>query len=178
MDTHFPDRASLAAGQRIRTGDLSSAIVAYFDGSQAIVGANSELALEELDAQLPENGFRTVVMTQVTGESEHHVAFRNDGGSRYEVKTAAGNGVARGTIFHVLVTPDLRARFTVNEGQVDVSNLSNTVAVLAGTDDPGDGGSYPGESGFPASAAKGKSARWGQPGLLPGRVSKRITIPS
>ena len=122
----------LAAGQRIRTGDLSSAIVAYFDGSQAIVGANSELALDELDAQLPENGFRTVVMTQVTGESEHHVAFRNDGGSRYEVKTAAGNGVARGTIFHVLVTPDLRARFTVNEGQVDVSNLSNTVAVLAG----------------------------------------------
>ncbi len=122
----------LTAGQRVRTGPLSSAIVAYFDGSQAILGANSELALEELNAQLPENGFRTVVATQITGESEHHVAFRNDGGSRYEVKTAAGNGVARGTVFHVLVTPDLRARFTVNEGRVDVSNLNSTVSVLAG----------------------------------------------
>jgi len=122
----------LTAGQRVRTGDLSSAVVAYFDGSQAILGANSELVLDELNAQLPENGFRTVVMTQVVGESEHHVAFRNDGGSRYELQTPAGNGVARGTIFHVLVTPDLRARFTVNEGQVDVSNLNNTVAVLAG----------------------------------------------
>jgi len=122
----------LSAGQRVRTGDLSSAVVAYFDGSQAILGANSELVLDELNAQLPENGFRTVVMTQVAGESEHHVAFRNDGGSRYELNTPAGNGVARGTIFHVLVTPDLRARFTVNEGRVDVSNLNNTVTVLAG----------------------------------------------
>ena len=122
----------LTAGQRVRTGNFSSATVVYFDGSQATLGANSELLLDELNAQRPEDGFRTVVMTQVAGESEHHVAFRNDGGSRYEVKTAAGNGVARGTIFHVLVTPDLRARFTVNEGRVDVSNLNSTVSVLAG----------------------------------------------
>lgn len=130
--TAILETGQLTAGQRVRTSDLSSAVVAYFDGSQAILGANSELVLDELNAQRPENGFRTVVMTQVAGESEHHVAFRNDGGSRYEVKTSAGNGVARGTIFHVLVTPDLRARFTVNEGKIDVSNLNSTVSVLAG----------------------------------------------
>lgn len=122
----------LTAGQNIRTGPFSSATIAYFDGSQAILGPNSELALVELNAQLPEVGFRTVVMTQIIGESEHHVAFRNDGGSRYEVQTASGNGLARGTIFRVLVTPQLLTRFTVAEGKVDVTSLNQTVSVLPG----------------------------------------------
>ena len=130
--TSITQMGELTIGQHIRTGPFSKAVIAYFDGSQAILGPNSELALVELNAQLPEVGFRTVIMNQVAGESEHHVAFRNDGGSRYEVQTASGYGLARGTIFGVLVTPQLLTRFTVAEGKVDVTHSNQTVSVLPG----------------------------------------------
>jgi hypothetical protein len=60
------------------------------------------------------------------------VQFRNDGGSRYEVNTPAGSGIARGTQFSVSVTPELLAEFAVSEGRVDVTGLNQTVSVVAG----------------------------------------------
>ncbi len=124
--------AAATAGQRIRTGKLSQATLTFYDGSQAHLRANTELSIDELNAQRPADGFRTVVLTQHIGESDHNVEFRNDGGSRYEVKTPAGSGIARGTQFQVTVTPDLLARFAVTEGKVDVTGLSQTVSVVAG----------------------------------------------
>ena len=122
----------LEEGQRVRTGALSSAKIIFFDGSQANIAANAELSIDQLNARQPQQGLRTIVMTQWLGESEHHVAFRNDGGSRYEVNSPNGSGVARGTIFQVLVTADLLTHYTVIEGHVDVTNSNVTVAVLAG----------------------------------------------
>lgn len=124
--------STAAAGQRLRTGSLSQATLTFYDGSQAHLGANTELSINELNAQLLADGFRTVILTQHVGESEHDVEFRNDGGSRYEVNTPAGAGIARGTKFQVLVTPDLLAQFAVTEGKVDVTGLSQTVSVIAG----------------------------------------------
>lgn len=158
----------ISAGQRIRTGDLSQAALTYFDGSQAILGPNSELALDELNAQLPQNGFRTVVMTQLSGTSEHQVAFRNDGGSRYEVKTAAGNGIARGTRFQVAVTPDLRTRFTVSEGRVDVSNLSRTVSVGPGQQTQAMAGRIPDPPAFRISG-EGQVGQMGATWIIAGQ---------
>ena len=126
------DGSTFKAGQRLRTGALSSARLVFYDGSQASIGANAEISLDQLNAQRPADGFRTVVMTQWLGESEHHVAFRNDNGSHYEVKTPNGSGVARGTIFQVLVTADLLAHYTALEGRVDVTNVNVTVIVIAG----------------------------------------------
>ncbi len=120
------------AGQRVRTGDYSGATIQFYDGSQANLGPNTELSLDEVDAQLPEEGFRTVVMTQWLGESEHDVAFRGDSGSRYEVMTPNGSGRARGTSFQVLVTANLLTQVIVTEGRVDVTNLNVTVIVIAG----------------------------------------------
>lgn len=120
------------AGQRVRTGELSQATLTFFDGSQASLGANTEISIDELNALRPDEGFRTVVMTQWVGDSDHSVQFRNDGGSRYEVKTPAGSGIARGTKFHVLVTPDALARYIVSEGKVDVTGQNRTVSVTAG----------------------------------------------
>lgn len=127
-----PRITTLTAGQRIRTGALSQAALTFHDGSQAILRANSELTIEQLNAQRPEDGLRTIVLTQHVGESEHTVQFRNDGGSRYEVNTPAGSGIARGTQFRVLVTPLLLAEFAVSEGKVDVTGLRQTVSVVAG----------------------------------------------
>lgn len=124
--------ATIAVGQRVRTGELSQASITFYDGSQAYLNANTEISIDELNALSPEEGFRTVVMTQWIGNSDHSVQFRNDGGSRYEVKTPDGSGLARGTKFRVLVTPDLLTQYTVTEGKVDVTGLNRTVSVTAG----------------------------------------------
>ncbi|MCL4262923.1 MAG: FecR domain-containing protein [Anaerolineae bacterium] len=124
--------STVTAGQRLRTGSLSQATLTFYDGSQAHLHAHTELSINELNAQRPADGFRTVILTQHVGESDHDVEFRNDGGSRYEVNTPAGSGIARGTKFQVLVTPGLLAQFAVTEGKVDVTGLSQTVSVIAG----------------------------------------------
>ncbi|RMF27982.1 MAG: hypothetical protein D6759_16715 [Chloroflexi bacterium] len=123
---------TVTVGQRVRTGALSRATLLLFDGSQVHLGPETELSIDELDARRPGEGPRTVVLTQWVGESEHRVQPREERGSRYEVKTPAGSGVARGTAFRVLVTPSLLVRFVVIEGKVDVTGLNRTVAVIAG----------------------------------------------
>ena len=122
----------LLAGQRIRTGDLSQASLIFHDGSQAHLRANTEISLDQLNALRPEDGFRTVVMTQWVGDSDHEVDHRGDGGSLYEVKTPEGSGIARGTKFKVIVSPNQLARYIVAEGKVDVSSFNQTVGVTAG----------------------------------------------
>lgn len=124
--------SSVASGSRVRTGALSSASLTFFDGSVAKLGPDSEVSLDNLNALRPEQGFRTVVMTQWQGNSSHDVAFRHDGGSQYEVKSPNGTGIARGTVFEVVVLPDLTSRYTVLEGRVDVTSISVTVSVMAG----------------------------------------------
>lgn len=124
--------SSLTAGTRVRIGALSKASLTFFDGSVAKLGPDSEISIDTLNALPPEQGFRTVVLTQWRGDSTHEVAFRHDGGSRYEVQSPTGTGVARGTVFHVTVLPDLTSRYTVLEGRVDVTSINVTVSVMAG----------------------------------------------
>ncbi len=87
----------IQSGQVVHTGPLSSVSLLFFDGSRADLGPQSEILLETVDALLPGEGFRTVILTQLTGESVHTVQFRNDSGSRYEVRTLTASGIARGT---------------------------------------------------------------------------------
>jgi len=124
--------ALVQAGQSLRTGPLSSASLLFHDGSQAALGPQSEVAIAELNALLPAEGFRTIVLSQRQGVSHHQVAFRGDNGSRYEVQTPTGSGIARGTKFDVSVPTAAPARFTVTEGRVDVSQANRTVSVTAG----------------------------------------------
>jgi hypothetical protein len=123
---------SLNVGDRVQTGPFSGATLTFYDGSQAQIGPDSELSIDQLNALRPEAGNRTVVLTQWRGDSTHEVQFRNDNGSRYEVKSPSGTGIARGTTFKVLVLPDLTSRYTVLKGRVDVISVNVTVSVLAG----------------------------------------------
>lgn len=120
----------LRAGQRVRTGALSSVSLAFYDGSQARLGAASEVSLEALEARA--TGARVVELTQHLGESTHDVVTSTDPGSRYVVNTPNGAGTARGTIFSVFVSPALLVRFDVDEGAVDVTHQAVTVVVVAG----------------------------------------------
>jgi len=119
------------AGQRLRAGALSSAALAFYDGSRARLGPNSEVSVDTLDAQTS-GGPRIVLLTQWVGDSNHQVAASTDPASRYEVHTPSGIGTAKGTAFHVFVSSTLLTRFDVDEGAVSVTSLSVTVIVVAG----------------------------------------------
>jgi hypothetical protein len=118
------------AGQRLRTGPLSGVSLAFYDGSQAQIGAESELSVDALDAAA--SGARVVALTQWVGESTHAVVPSSNPGSRYAVDTPNGAGTAKGTVFHVRVTRALLVRFEVDEGAVDVTHAAATVLVVAG----------------------------------------------
>lgn len=122
---------TLAAGQRVRTAALSSAVLAFYDGSQAFLGSDTQVTIDELDA--PASGAaRVVKITQLSGETRHQVATAQVAGSRYEVHTPSATGAAKGTSFGVRVTPEQRTRFSVDEGAVAVTGRNATVTVVAG----------------------------------------------
>ncbi len=124
-------RHTVSAGQRIRTGALSSAELLFYDGSQAYLGPNTEISVDELNARTAA-GPRVVALTQWVGETDHDVVPSDNPASRYEVRTPSGVGMAKGTTFHVLVTAIQLVRFSVDEGAVAVSGLNLTVIVVAG----------------------------------------------
>ncbi len=121
---------TLLAGQSLRTGDLSSARLAFYDGSLAQLGPQTELLVESLDARA--DGPRIIQLRQLSGETQYTAAKSSDSASRYEVNTPAGNGSAQGTVFSVVVVPKQLSRFWVDEGVVNVTHRNVTVTVVAG----------------------------------------------
>lgn len=121
---------NVSVGQHVRTRDLSSAALVFYDGSRAELGSQAEMVIDQLDAQT--TGPRVIQLTQVSGESRHVVATSSDPASRYDVKTDAGAGSATGTIFTVVVWPKKMSQFWVEEGAINVINVNTTVVVAAG----------------------------------------------
>jgi hypothetical protein len=121
---------TVKAGQRVRTGDLSSVALAFYDGSQSRLGPNTEVSVDSLDAQ--RTGARTILLTQHAGDTDNEVAHSDNPASRYEVATPSGTGAAKGTAFHVRVTLTQLVFFDVDEGAVAVTNVNVTVVVVAG----------------------------------------------
>lgn len=122
---------AIESGDRIRTGALSSVDLAFYDGSVAHLGPDSDVSVDMLEAR-KRGGPRRIELTQWAGESEHDVAKVKTKDSTYQVHTPNGTGEAKGTLFHILVTPELYTRFTVEEGLVAVSAMEVSVDVLAG----------------------------------------------
>jgi len=139
---------TLIAGQQIRTGAFSKVILAFYDGSEAHLGANTVIFVDELDAQLAGKGARIVKLTQRLGETEHLVATRDEKGARYKITTPGGIGTAQGTKFSVLVTEDLLTRFAVAEGEIEVNSLGKAVVVKPGQSTLTIAGQKPGETFF------------------------------
>ncbi len=121
---------ALSAGQHVRTQNLSSATLLFYDGSRTQLGPATEVAIEALDAQT--SGPRTIVLAQLSGSTDQQVAHSSNPASRFEVHTPNGTSSAKGTRFHVSVLPDLHTRVDVEEGIVLVVNINITVQVTAG----------------------------------------------
>ena len=132
-------RTPISQGQRVRTGALSAAQFTFNDGSRATLGANTEIKIDELNFQ---DERQVIMLSQFLGESDHEVASNSGKTTRYQVHTPGGKGEARGTIFHVMITPDLATHFTVEEGSLAVTGQGETVFVEDGqttmiyTDEP------------------------------------------
>lgn len=124
-------RQTIVAGQRVRTGALSSAELLFYDGSRTFLGPNTEVSVDELDARVSD-GPRVVALTQWIGETDHDVVPSENAASRYVVRTPSGTGEAKGTSFHVWVTAIQLVRFSVDEGAVAVTGLNVMVVVVAG----------------------------------------------
>ncbi len=120
----------IRVGQRIRTSDLSSAVLLFYDKSQTRLGPMTEVSVDRLDAHA--DGPRTIQLTQWIGETDHDVAPSSNAQSRYEVNTPNGTGSAQGTSFHVQVNKSQITHIAVDEGAVVVANLNVTVIVIAG----------------------------------------------
>jgi len=119
----------LSAGGTVRTGELSSAVLTFPDGSQAVLGPGTQITIQELGFS---DGVQTVVLEQETGESRHQIASPSESQTNYEVHTPTGSAAAHGTQFSVSIASDRETRFAVEEGSVTISGSGEVVVVEAG----------------------------------------------
>jgi hypothetical protein len=130
------DGEVITAGDTIRTGANSRAVLTYFEGSTVTVEPDSELVVEAVGAQT--DGSTVVVMQQNAGRTWHVVTRLISGNSKYEVKTPASTASVRGTAFDVTIKFDSNneptAQITTTEGTVvhsapDPVNPTQTIEV-------------------------------------------------
>jgi len=113
------DGEIVLAGDTIRTGPDSRAVLTYFEGSTVTVEPDSELVIESVGART--DGSTVVVMQQNLGRTWHVVSRLVSGNSKYEVKTPASTASVRGTAFMVTITFDNgvpSAEITTTDGTV------------------------------------------------------------
>lgn len=120
---------AIRAGQRLRTGEASAAMLTFADGSFTRLYANSDLTLSTLSGSA--NGASTVRLVQHTGRTSHEVTPRGPD-AVFVVETAAGVALAQGTTFNVFVNPRGQTRFAVDAGQVRVEAQGKAVVLSAG----------------------------------------------
>lgn len=119
----------LGAGDRLRTGSLSAARLAFFDGSTTTLEADTEIAILEMSSRQES---MTIVLYQGSGRTYSRVQPLSGAGGRFEIETPAAAAAVREAEFAVVVEPDGGARVIVVEGIVEVTARQSVVAVGAG----------------------------------------------
>ncbi len=122
--------AAVAEGETIRTGDNSTLILQFVDGSQAFVLANSKMTLTQLRAYTT-TGIVDTRMKLDAGRIETAVKPLQTSAARYEVQTPATQIGVRGTNFRIAADPAF-GRTEVLEGKVVTEASSQKVDLPAG----------------------------------------------
>ncbi len=120
----------IEAGDRIRTGVLSTAALRFFDGSITNLEAETEVSVAQIRSRRDGSG-KIIVLHQWVGRTYHSVEALVDMASRFQVETPAAVMAVRGTEFEITVDGEA-TRVAVVQGVVDVTSQEKTVAVLAG----------------------------------------------
>ncbi len=102
------------AGDEIRTGERSRAVLTYFEGSTVTLEPSTVLLVESAESR---SGGTVVRMLQLAGRTWHVVTKLASPGSRYEVETPASTASVRGTEFEVSVVM-AETTITTAEGAV------------------------------------------------------------
>jgi len=121
----------IEAGDRIRTGPSSAALLHFFDGSTTDLGAETEVTVVQMSSRRA-GGQEVIVLHQWMGESYHRVQPLPDPTSQFKVETPTAVTVVRGTEFAVIVGEDGTTDVVVVKGKVDVIAQETTVQVPAG----------------------------------------------
>jgi hypothetical protein len=116
-------------GDTLRTGDASTVLLQFADGSQAFMLANSKMTMTELRAYTT-TGIADTRLKLDSGRIETAVKPLISG-ARYEVQTPATQIGVRGTNFRVAADPAF-ARTEVIEGKVATEASSQHVDLPAG----------------------------------------------
>jgi VCBS repeat-containing protein len=95
---------SLKGGDVIKTDDDSSAEITFFDGSTVELQPGTEVEITSLD--ITDTGSTTIILEQTIGATISRVVNIIDPASSYEVETASGAAVVRGSILVVCVIED------------------------------------------------------------------------
>jgi hypothetical protein len=124
------DAARLSAGSRLRTGLDGAATLSFPDGSQAVLGPNTDLTLSRADASWLDG--QQVVLNQNVGTVSIEVVPFKTNASQFVVYTPSGAASVHGTAFDVAVDSPERSRFMVQAGKVLVSNDQSQVYLAPG----------------------------------------------
>jgi FecR protein len=122
----------LSGSDRLKTGGNGTALITFFEGSTMEVQADSEIVVSEL-AVTKDTGSTTIRLKQLLGNTVNRVQKLADPASKYEVETAAGSAVVRGTVFNSYVRGDGYTIIGCEEGSVWFTAGGVTVLVSEGT---------------------------------------------
>lgn len=123
---------ALPSGTLIRTGDASSVIIEFPDGSRSQLGAQGALRLNAV-REVIASGAQQVELQLDQGRIESSVASTSRAGGGYSVRTPAAVAAVRGTEFRISVDEASDVRTETLEGRVDVGNARGRVRLPAGT---------------------------------------------
>ena len=83
----------LKAGMKVRTAEKSQAVLTFFDGSQSVLDASTELEIKELDH---EGTAKHIVLVQCLGRTWNHVVKLIDANSPFGLRHSARDDIPRG----------------------------------------------------------------------------------
>jgi hypothetical protein len=121
----------IEAGDRIRTGSLSTARLLFFEESTTDLAASTEVAITQASARRDGDG-KIIVLHQWLGRTYSRVEQLPDRASRFEIETPTAVAGVHGTEFAIAVEGDGTTSVEVVEGLVEVTAQDRTVTVLAG----------------------------------------------
>jgi hypothetical protein len=121
----------LKSSDRIRSGPDSMSTLRFPDGSEAEMGAVTQIAIFQLSSGQGGEG-QIIVLHQYIGKTLFEIQPQDPSNSRFEVESSSASITVVGTIFTVEVTEYQATLVTVGEGAVLLKGQDSVIRVEAG----------------------------------------------
>ena len=108
----------LDGGDKVRTGEESSAVLTMDEGSQIDLSAGSEFAVQTLTKDSQTEQLQSVLAIMKGKMKAQVTPLKN--GSSFEVETPVMVAAVRGTTFTITINPDGSVSLTTDDGTVEI----------------------------------------------------------